>query len=306
MTVFVEQVGGHGSWQTTNQSVRDGVTAPMHEQRDRPGSAGGETLPRARRAALLTRVVATEILPRLAMARRIAEGATISATEVVVTTDDDAAELVRLLLSEDVRGAVAFIERLRLRGVPAEALYIGILSQAARDIGHLWEEDRCDFVQVTVSLGRLQQVARALSPSFQVTAVSRGEAYSVLLLPAQGDQHTYGLLILAEFFQRAGWHVDGGPASTIDPVEMVRHTWYDVAGFSIGSKTLIEALARRIRQVRRASTNRHLGVMVGGPLFTDRPELVAMVGADAASADAPGAVQQAYGLVAMRAGAHAR
>ena len=43
--------------------------------------------------------------------------------------------------------------------------------------------------------------------------------------------------------------------------------------------------------------------MVGGPLFLQRPELVTRVGADATAADAPAAVRQASGLLAMRAAA---
>jgi methanogenic corrinoid protein MtbC1 len=86
-----------------------------------------------------------------------------------------------------------------------------------------------------------------------------------------------------------------------DPAELVGATWFDILGFSIGSDSLLGHLTKTIRRVRRTSCNRELGIMVGGPLFLLRPDLAVRVGADAAAADAQGAVRQANGLLAMRA-----
>ena len=83
----------------------------------------------------------------------------------------------------------------------------------------------------------------------------------------------------------------------------MRQTWFDVAGFSIGSEDRVENLAHTIRQMRRASRNPEITVMVGGPLFLSRPGLVAQVGADMTAEDAPGAVRQANELLKMRVAA---
>jgi methanogenic corrinoid protein MtbC1 len=266
-------------------------------------------VPKNRRMALLGRVVATEILPRLAIAR-LAMGTTAKLNEggaaepVQVTTLIDTSELVRLLLVHDARDGVAFIETLLARGLTPEALYTGILPDAARWLGEMWEDDRCDFAQVTIALGRLQQAARVLSPRFQAASVTRADGYGLLLLPAPGEQHTFGLLILAEFFQRAGWRVAGGPKlSGADAAELVEREWFDIVGFSVGSERMFGGLAKTIRQVRRASRNRSLGIMVGGPLFQQRPELAALAGADASAADAQTAVMIARDLVTMRVAA---
>ena len=129
-------------------------------------------------------------------------------------------------------------------------------------------------------------------------------ADTVLLLPAPGEQHTLGLVILAEFFRREGWHISGGPvSSSYDPAGLVRDAWVDVAAFSIGSIRHLDKLASCIRALRKASRNRYIGVMVGGPLILERPDLVIRIGADATAADAPGAVRQARGLLSMRAAA---
>jgi MerR family transcriptional regulator, light-induced transcriptional regulator len=153
-------------------------------------------------------------------------------------------------------------------------------------------------------MGRLQQVLRTLSPHFQAEAMIRAQPETVVLAPGPGEQHTFGLLMVGEFFRREGWRVAGGPATSAnDTVLIARRMWVDVVGFSIGSPAGLEALAQAIRAVRRASRNPNLYVLVGGPLVLTRPGLVARTGADAAAADAAGAVRQATALLGMGAAA---
>ncbi|HQT78117.1 MAG TPA: cobalamin B12-binding domain-containing protein [Rhodopila sp.] len=258
-----------------------------------------------RRLALLSRVVEAEILPRLALVRSGQPPDAVTLAAADVTTENDTSELVGHLLGASETGAWTFIELLELRGATPATLYLGVVTQAARRLGELWQDDRCDFAQVTISLGRLQQIVRALSPEFQKAAINRStHAETALLLPTPGEQHTIGLVILGEFFQREGWRVIGGPVSIgIDAAETVRDEWVDVAGFSIGSRAKLDGLTTMIRAVRRASRNRYIGVMVGGPLFLDRPDLVNRVGADTTAPDAPSAVRQAKLLLNMRAAA---
>jgi methanogenic corrinoid protein MtbC1 len=258
------------------------------------------TLDRRRRASLLTRVVEAEILPRLARVHVVGQ----TTATAPVTTKEDTVELVRLLLGGEADAPVAFMHLLRQRGATVSTLYLGVIPDAARMLGDLWDEDRCDFTQVTISMGRLQQIVRRLSPDFQIAAVSHAQPETVLLLPAPGDTHTMGLVILSEFFHREGWHVAGGPATTAeDGTAIARDTWVDVAGFSIGAASRIDALRKIIRTLRGVSRNRDLGVMVGGPLLRHQPDLVARVGADMGAQDAQTAVRQASGLLSLRTAA---
>lgn len=295
MVVFVKQLVDGQEWRGgTAPFMGDRPQQSFNRQENSAGSSAG-CLPRHRRATLLNEVVAAEILPRLAQVRK---GMNPPNSTQPTTTEVDTLALVRLLLDPEDPDVSAFIDSLRLRGATADTLYIGLLSDAARHLGELWLADHCDFVQVTIGLGRLQQTARRLSPSFQTQATRRATTASVLLLPAPGEQHTFGLLILSEYFHRAGWHVAGGPVSKdFDASTMVRQTWFDVAGFSVGSEDRVEQLAQTISKIRRASRNPGIAVMVGGPLFLARPGLVAQVGADMTAEDAPGAVRQANDLL---------
>lgn len=308
MTAFIEQATETSSW-TGGDALCQSIPAEpdMQNSVDSLTSAAA-IVPRHRRVALLTRVVEAEILPRLAQARKRLPATTpkraASVPLAFVTTAEDTARLVKLLLAGNAADGMTYINDLMLLGASASSLYLGIITQAARILGELWEDDRADFAQVTISMGLLQHVVRALSPDFQSAGVTRAHADTVLLLPAPGEQHSLGLVILAEFFRREGWHVVGGPISSAnDAASIVERTWIDVAGFSIGSGSKLDSLTACIRGVRQASCNKDIKIMVGGPLLLLRPDLVGVVGADSSAADAPSAVREARGLISMRAAA---
>jgi MerR family transcriptional regulator, light-induced transcriptional regulator len=246
-----------------------------------------------RRADLISRMVESEILPQVARATRKRQGRSAPAA-----TADDTNELVLLLLSEHIGDVTSFMGRMRQRGISPAAIYLGVMTDAARRLGDLWRDDRCNFVQVTIAMGRLQMAVRSLSPEFQRAAVHRVKTETVMLLPAPGDQHIFGLMVLAEFFIRDGWRVVGGPGcGAEEAVMLARENWLDIVGFSVGSTSQVDALARCIHAVRCASRNPNLRVMVGGSLVLAQPELAAHVGADAAAVDAQAATRQARGLL---------
>lgn len=279
---FMDQVSNSSEW-------TQGSTQNISLQQ------AGRPIAPARRADLINRVVELEILPRLALARQ----ATRQGPPLV---DSDTTELVRLLLSTQEEQASEYVDRLVILGFGVSDLYLGIITSAARQLGELWADDRCTFAEVTIAAGRLQRIVRVLSPVFQEQGMApSARAGTVLLLPAPREQHTLGVLILGEFFRRDGWNVLGGPMSTnSDTAAMVRDTWTDVAGFSIASTGLVEGLATLIRTVRRASRNRFIGVIVGGPLLLERPDLVGQLGADTTASDAPDAIRKARALMTVR------
>ncbi len=84
-------------------------------------------------------------------------------------------------------------------------------------------------------------------------------------------------------------------------MQLVRSEWFAVVGLSVASETRIDALANGIRALRRASRNRAIGVLVGGPLFLAHPELVGHVGADATALDGGQAPDQAQNVLALLA-----
>lgn len=251
---------------------------------------------KGRRAALLTRVVEREVIPQLVLTRGAAQ-----AQEASRSLGFDAGrvgEFAGIVLARDAATACSYLEVLRAGGATLEALYLHLLAPAARWLGELWEDDRADFTEVTVGLLRLMQVLHEVGPAFRNEAAMDAQSRRALLVPAPGDQHTFGLAMVSDFFRRAGWAVwDLPTASRDDLARLVHREWFAVVGFSVSCERWLDAVRSAIRAIRDASCNARIGVMVGGPLFVAHPELVAGVGADATASDGQQAVLQAQGLL---------
>jgi methylmalonyl-CoA mutase cobalamin-binding subunit len=104
------------------------------------------------------------------------------------------------------------------------------------------------------------------------------------------------------FFRREGWDVSGGQIDSPDEIaHLVDRQWFANAGFSLSSERFIDRLASLIRVIRRHSCNRDIGVLVGGPLFLEQPDLAERVGADACAADGRMAIITARTLLTRKA-----
>ncbi len=247
----------------------------------------------AERLANLASTIETQVIPRLMLAHRAPAAAP---GERDAPGSAEVAELAALVVAHDANVAHSYVEALRARGTSLETVYLELLAPAARHLGRLWEADLCDFTEVTLGLCRLQQVLNDLSAEFHADLDAPQHGRRALLVPAPGEQHTFGLSMVAEFFRRAGWDVWGEAASKDELVALVRVEWFAVIGFSVSSETRLEVLAGAVRAIRRASRNRCLGVLVGGRVFVEHPELVPFVGADATAVDARHACLQAETL----------
>lgn len=253
------------------------------------------------RLGQLVRALESEVIPRLLRAHRGAVHVPAAEVPDVMPTEAEVRAFAQLVLARDDRPANELIEALRTRGASVEGLFLHLLAPAARHLGSLWEQDLCDFTEVTVGVGRMQQLMRELSPVFGTEVEHPPHGLRILLSPAPGEQHTFGLSMVAEFFRRAGWDVVGGMVDTdTDPIEVVSSMWFDIVGISVGNDARLDWLKTGITALRRASLNQGIGVMVGGPIFREYPEHVGMVGADATAVDGRHAPVLAESLLDLR------
>ena len=110
-------------------------------------------------AASLSRIIESQIIPRLMLAHRAAQGASpLPAVDVHAPGPEAIAEFANIVISNGVSVAAAYVETQRASGMSLESVYIDLLSPAARHLGYLWENDLCDFTEVTAGLWRLQQL----------------------------------------------------------------------------------------------------------------------------------------------------
>lgn len=253
--------------------------------------------------ARLVRTVEAEIVPRLLLSRRSAAQET-----PLRNVDDldagDAAELARLLLVYEVDVPYAYVESIRHRGVSVQHICLHLLAPAARRLGLLWDRDECDFMQVTLGLGRLQQLLHRLSllPGERVTPAPAGPERRALLAPLPGEHHAFGILMVTQFFRNNGWEVwNEFPQTTAELIAYVRQHSFALVGLSVATQANAKTLSKTIRQLRRASLNPSVCVMVGGPLLVEHPELATRVGADATAPDAREAALRANRACALLA-----
>lgn len=198
---------------------------------------------------------------------------------------------VRLVMSQDNVEATDFVEGILARGVPMQVILLDLMAPAARLLGDMWSADMCDFVDVTLGLSRMQQLLRRFS-TVGVNgsgAVARGR--QALLVPAPGEQHTFGLRVVEEFLLRDGWTVRSNLRATErEVISLVAEEDYNFVGFTLSGETLIDALASAIGKVRETAGSNAPRVLVGGVIFGEHPGLVRQVGADAYAHDAVEAV----------------
>jgi MerR family transcriptional regulator, light-induced transcriptional regulator len=241
----------------------------------------------------VARTIEVEVIPRMLVSHRTGALSPDQLSDAARLLDGgDVERLVELLRGTGEAETDLFVEMLVQEGVASEAIYLDLLAPAARMLGDLWSEDECDFVEVSIALGRMQRILRSLSHLFLAGVEEKAAVGRVLLAGAPGEQHTLGLFMVAEFFVRDGWLVTIGPPFVDDDLsKLLRQEWFDLVGFSVGCDSRLSVLSREIGRVRRTSRNRGVRVLVGGRIFNDRPEMVARVGADGTAADgreAPG------------------
>lgn len=296
---------------SANERQRQGVPSEEDCLRDaarqgQPAGYGVDAVAAAQAAGgreRLSRLVQTlesEVIPRLVQAHRApADGGTVARPDET----PDLRTFARLCFGPDEVPMLDVVRQWRAAGCPVERVFTELIGPTARELGVMWEQDACDFTDVTVGVGRLQQLLRELSPAYGAEVQPPADGRRLLLLPAPGEQHTLGLSMVGEFFRHAGWEVVGGAvASGVDPVGMVQAEWFDVLGLSAGHLARVDWLRQCIADVRVASRNPGIGVLVGGPLFVDHPGGADGVGADAMVTDGLLAPAAAEALLASRRG----
>ncbi len=255
----------------------------------------------SRRILLLARTIEQDVIPRLVLAHRTsAAPAYVDRPPSPAPMPQDVVTLTALAIRAEQQDIEAFVDGIQSAGIPLDRIYLDLLAPVARRLGEMWETDECDFATVTMGLAALQQVVLNSGRRFSQAPQRPRDGRRAVLAAAPGETHTFGLVIVAEFFRRAGWEVWSGNGASIREISAkVRSEPFAIAAFGLASEDHIAALANLIHRVRRASLNRRIGILVGGAIFAERPGLVSDIGADATAADGEEATLQAETLLAI-------
>ena len=255
----------------------------------------------------LGRTVEREVIPRLIFAHRPQPAANDGADRVDVA---EVVEFTQLIATRELAEAQARIESKRAQGTSLETLYLKLLIPVARRLSELWEADLCNYEDIAMGMLHLQQVLHGLSPAFSTEFQCRSRGRKALLLSAPAEQCMLGVFMVtdfyrcvaSEFFHRAGWEVwRAPPRARAQLLGILSSQWFDVIDVSASCEARLPSLLADIEEMRKASRNSHVGVVVGGPVFNDHPEFASAVGADASATDPRDTLAQAELLVAQPA-----
>lgn len=246
-------------------------------------------------AASLARLIQGEVIPRLMLAHaNYAAPPGTPAAVGVLPTPQEIIDLSALLMLGLDAEAEACVEAVMARGVEVQSILLDLLAPAARRLGDMWTDDACTFTDVTLGLLRLQHMLRTLAPRFDRGVKRYQPGRRILLTAMPGEQHTFGVYMVAEFFRRGGWEVHDRPLDTTQALlASVEDEWFSSIGISLSSEVRMNELAGLIPALRKHSRNAAVTIMIGGVLFKERPQLVEFVGADFGAADALTAVEAA-------------
>lgn len=186
----------------------------------------------------------------------------------------------------------AFAAELIERGASLEWVCHSLIPDVARQLGHDWEEDRASFVDVTVTVCRLEQLVARL---YQAAAPESAPAKwfgRVLVGAVPGEQHTLGVTLVAEALRSDGWDVALTPieAEQVVLLNQLATEWFDLLALSASSERLLSRLPSLLRALRRASRNPGVRILLGGRPFCERGDLAEAYGADGSAASADRAV----------------
>lgn len=246
--------------------------------------------------------IETEIVPRLVLANELQKARPplpeIAPKEI---TDNERHAFLASLLHESASDAHLLARQMVMRGVPLEAVYIDLLAWSARRLGEYWEEDLCNFTDVTIGLCRLHEAMHHLR-DFEASppVLRRAAERHILIGNAPGEQHVFGAVMVAEFFRRDGWMVSCEPGSPPESLcKLAASRDFDVIGLSASSDSAVGRLSGLIASLRSVSRNPEVRVMAGGPVFAQNQLQDGGVGADLIAVDGLQAPQIARKLLAM-------
>lgn len=270
---------------TTGRSLRSRIPPPIWRLRP------------ALQPVNVVRVIKTQIIPKFVLALK-----SMPATQPAEALEQDQPNSVQkfaiLALGNNENAAKDHVAELLDQGASVEDVFLNLLAPAARHFGELWETDATDFANVSIAMSRLQRILRELAER-PISEDRRGDhAESALLTTIPGEQHSFGLLIVSEFFRRDGWNLCTGPFSSHRELTSLVHShWFDVVGFSVSSDRRLGELKQDVDHIRHDSRNKNIGIILGGPMLVTHPEIASDIGADMISVDATTAPQQARSLI---------
>ena len=184
---------------------------------------------------------------------------------------------VEALVDGDPATAAALVHAATSDGIDVRSLYLQVLQPALYEIGRRWEEAEISIAQEHLATATTQSLMARLAERLEHTTP---HGRTALVAGAEGELHSIGARMVADFLEADGWEVlFVGALSPVDALaEMAADRGVDVVALSA---SLSERLPEVIAAVRAlgALEPRPL-IAVGGQAFAGDPTVALATGAD--------------------------
>ncbi len=232
--------------------------------------------------AVVARLVAREVR----VDRGLVDSVLAMLTEAMINPDPAAFDALQPLL-----------KKARVTAVDLADLYF---PEIARRLGCDWAEDRRSFVDVSIGVARMQSVLRDIGAGWASEDGERPRLGTVLVILPEGEQHSFGAMVLTGQLRRRGVSVclQLGP-SNADLRATLRERSFDGALVSVGSLAKLDACCSVVKTLK-SRTGGALRVAMGGAVLDEGPDVRAATGADVVTNDLTVALA-ALGLAAAGA-----
>jgi methanogenic corrinoid protein MtbC1 len=184
---------------------------------------------------------------------------------------------VDALVDGDPAAAAALLHAATADGVDVRTLYLQVLQPALYEIGRRWERAEISIAQEHLATATTQSLMARLAERLQHT-VPRGR--TVLVAGAEGELHSLGARMVADFLEGDGWDVlFVGALSPVDALAaMAAERGVDVVAVSASLSERVPEVIAAVRALR-ALDPRPL-IAVGGQAFAGDPAAALATGAD--------------------------
>jgi methanogenic corrinoid protein MtbC1 len=228
-----------------------------------------------------------------ALARSVVQRLTVRELTTNSLDEGTIASIARALIEAYPDGMDALRQELRRARIGDVELVDLYFPEVARYLGCAWADDQAPFTDVSIAVARMQAMLRELGRNWTSNAsVETGGATVLVVLP-EGEQHSFGALLMTGQLRRQGISVRLEIGTADDDLRrLVQERDFDCAMVSVACDEQI-ARCRRVVDALRQGSDGRLWIAVGGPLADEPIDLRARTGADIVTCDPLQALQGA-------------
>lgn len=210
-----------------------------------------------------------------------------------IVDSDTVASLARMLVEDHPGWRDTVRQELRRVRVGETELVDSYFPEIACQLGRAWVDDSAPFADVTVGVARMQAMLRDIGRDWTSNTAGGHAAATVLVVLPEGEQHSFGAVLMTGQLRRQGVSVRLEIGTKPDALgRLVRERNFDCAMISVGCEEKLDQCKRLVDSLKHASGG-CLPVAVGGAVLDRQIDIRDRTAADFVTRDPVKAMHRA-------------